>query len=86
MNFDIDIAIVVGFLILTLIIGLGHGYKVQTMEQYALGGRNFSTGALIATIVASWIGGGTFFTSLSRTYSDGLAFILPVYGMILSFS
>lgn len=61
MNFDIDILIIVGFLLLTLIIGLGHGYKVKTIEQYALGGRNFSTGALIATIVASWIGGGTFF-------------------------
>ena len=85
MSVDIDIAIVIGFLVVTLIIGLGHGNKVKTIEQYALGDRNFSTGALIATIVASWIGGGTFFTSLSRTYSDGITFILPVYGMVLSF-
>lgn len=85
MSVDIDIAIVIGFLVVTLIIGLGHGNKVRTIEQYALGDRNFSTGALIATIVASWIGGGTFFTSLSRTYSDGITFILPVYGMVLSF-
>ena len=84
-NFDIDVAIVVGFLILTLVVGLGHGQKVKTIEQYALGNRNFSTGALIATTVASWIGGGTFFTSLSRTYSDGISFIIPVYGMVLSF-
>ena len=56
MSVDIDIAIVIGFLVVTLIIGLGHGNKVKTIEQYALGDRNFSTGALIATIVASWIG------------------------------
>ena len=85
MSVDIDIAIVIVFLVATLVIGLGYGNKVRTIEQYALGDRNFSTGALIATIVASWIGGGTFFTSLSRTYSDGITFILPVYGMVLSF-
>ena len=69
MSVDIDIAIVIVFLVVTLVIGLGYGSKVRTIEQYALGDRNFSTGALIATIVASWIGGGTFFTSLSRKYS-----------------
>ena len=50
---NIDIIIVVSFLLLTLAVGLSHGQKVKTLKDYALGGRNFSTGALIATIVAT---------------------------------
>ena len=66
MSFDIDIAIVVGFLALTLIVGLGHGQKVKTIKDYALGGRNFSTAALVATTVATWASGSGFFVTLSK--------------------
>jgi Na+/proline symporter/signal transduction histidine kinase len=84
MTFDIDIAIVVTFLILTLAVGLGHGKKVKTIQDYALGGRDFSTGALVATIVATWIGGGFFFTVMSKVYSDGLFFLIALLGMSIS--
>ena len=67
---NIDIAIVVTFLILTLVVGLGHGQKVKTIKDYALGGRNFSTGALVATIVATQASGSGFFTTLSNTYAN----------------
>lgn len=50
---DIDLFIVVSFLVLTLAVGLGHGQKVKNIKDYALGERNFSTGALVATIVAT---------------------------------
>lgn len=67
-----DTSLVIGFLILTLIVGLGHGQKVKTIKDYALGGRNFSTGALVSTITATWITGSGFFIVLSKTYTDGL--------------
>jgi len=82
---NIDIAIVIGFLILTLVVGLGHGKGIKNIKDYALGGRNFSTGALVATIVATWISGGTFFIALSKTYSEGLYYIIASSGMALSF-
>ena len=82
---NLDIAIVVGFLIVTLVVGLGHGKGIKNIKDYALGGRNFSTGALVATLVATWIGGSAFFIDLSKTYSDGLSYIIPVYGEALSF-
>ena len=85
MNFDIDIAIVVGFLILTLVVGLGHGQKVKTIKDYALGGRNFSTAALVATIVATWASGSGFFVTLSKTYSDGFYYMFASSGMGISF-
>ena len=42
MNFDI--AIVVGFLTITLAIGLYYGKGIKTVKEYALGGRKFYSG------------------------------------------
>ena len=69
MYFNIDSIVIVSFLILILVVGLYHGRDVKTIEQYALGGRKFSTGTLVSTIVATWIGGDylfiTFFISIN---------------------
>ncbi|MCP5369849.1 MAG: hypothetical protein H6909_04095 [Rickettsiaceae bacterium] len=83
MNFDILIVII--FLLTTLVIGLGYGRSIKNIRDYALGDRKFSTGALIATLVATWIGGSSFFLDLSCTYSEGLYYAIPVYGEALSF-
>ena len=72
MNLNIDTIIFLGFLAINLIVGLRYGKTVKNMKDYALGGRNFSTGALVATIVATWTSGSGFFITLSKTYSDGL--------------
>ena len=82
---NIDIAIVVGFLILTLVVGLGHGQRVKTIKDYALGGRNFSTAALVATIVATWVSGSGFVVALSKTYTDGLHYKVASTGIAISF-
>jgi Na+/proline symporter len=60
MTFDIDLAIVISFLVVTLVVGLGQSSKVTNIKEYALGGRNFSTGALVATMVATWASGSGF--------------------------
>lgn len=83
MNFDILIVII--FLLTTLVIGLGYGRYIKNIRDYALGDRKFSTGALIATLVATWIGGSSFFLDLSCTYSEGLYYAIPVYGEAISF-
>lgn len=85
MNFNIDIAMVVGFLILTLLVGLGHGQKVKTIKDYALGGRDFSTAALVSTIVATWVSGSGFMIALSKTYSDGLHYKFAASGFVIAF-
>jgi Na+/proline symporter/signal transduction histidine kinase len=74
MNFDS--VIVLGFLFIILIIGIIHGQKIKNIEDYALGGRNFTTTTLVCTIVATWIGGEDFFILVSESYSNGLYFIL----------
>ena len=78
--FNLDAGIVVFFLALTLAVGLGHGKSVKNIKDYALGGRNFSTTALVATIVATFASGSGFMVTLSRTYSDGLEHLLGALG------
>jgi len=60
---------------------LGHGKDVKTIKDYALGGRNFSTAALVATIVATWASGSGFFIDITNTYSDGLYYLLAALCM-----
>lgn len=73
----IDIAIVVISLTITLFVGMYHGRSVTTINQFALGDRNFSTVTLVATIVATWAAGDDFFISINETYEHGLYFIIP---------
>jgi len=83
MNFDI--VLVISFLLITLVVGLSYGKNVKNIKDYALGGRNFSTTALVATIVATWASSSAFFITMSKTYSDGLYFLFASSGLGLSF-
>ncbi len=82
---SLDIAIFIGFLSVNLFVGLSYGRGVKDIKDYALGGRNFSTPTLVTTIVATWISGSGFFNILSKTYSDGLYYVLASIGMTVSF-
>ncbi len=84
MNLSVDLVIVIAFLTINLIVGLYHGIGVKTIKDHALGGRNFSTGAITATLVATWVSGSGFFITLSKTYSDGLPFIILSSSMALA--
>jgi Na+/proline symporter len=71
------------FLALNLIIGLRAGLKVESIQDFAIGGKVFSTGAVTSTIIATWTGGGFLFYALQNIYSNGLAFIIPMMGSTL---
>ena len=73
---NLDITIFIGFLALNLIVGLRYSKGIKTIQDYALGGRNFSTGALVAAIVATWVSGSGFFITINKTYTDGLYYLL----------
>ena len=68
----------------TLVIGLSYGWKVKTIRDYALGGKNFSTSTLVATIVATYSSGSGLFIDLENTYTSGLYYILASLGLPLS--
>ena len=83
MSLDIDIIIFIAFLVTNLVVGLAYGREVKTISDYSLGGRNFSTGALVSTIVATCVTGSGFFIILTKTYSDGLYYLIPTVFIII---
>jgi solute:Na+ symporter, SSS family len=72
----LDFGIFVIFLIATLVIGLSYGRSVKTLKDYALGGKNFSTSALVSTIVATWITGSFLTWRIGDMYANGLYAII----------
>jgi Na+/proline symporter len=82
LDIDVDIVIFIGFLVVNLIVGLSYSKQIKTIKDYSLGNRDFSTAALISTIVATCVTGRGFFIILSKTYSDGLYYLIPTIFII----
>jgi Na+/proline symporter/signal transduction histidine kinase len=82
MSFNIDSAIFISFLVLNLVVGLWYSKGTKTMKEYAIGNRDFSTATLAATLVATWISGSFFTTSVSETYKEGLWFFFAALGEV----
>ena len=74
----LDVALFSVFLAITLIVGLSR--SVKDFKDYALGGKNFSTATLVATIIATFYGGGSLFRALEKTYSIGLYYSIAMVG------
>jgi Na+/proline symporter len=81
MNFDIDVAIFVAYLLINVGLGLYWGRGNKTIADYALGGRNFSTGTLVSTIMAGYLGGDYLFITLAQVYTTGLHYAIGCLGM-----
>lgn len=63
------------FLFANLTLGLFSSRGVNTIRGYAVGDRKFTTAVIVATIVATWIGGHSFMDVLSEVHRQGLNFI-----------
>ena len=73
----IDFFIIATYLVAVLVIGImsGMGKNVNTtIKDYALGNRSFSTTALTATIVASWISANGTLGLTTEMYNKGWLF------------
>ncbi|AVP87370.1 Sensor histidine kinase YycG [Candidatus Phycorickettsia trachydisci] len=81
---QIDMAIFIGFIALTMIIGLSSSYGIKSMREYAIGDKKFSTATIAATIVATWAGGRDFVLIISETYNNGLYFIFSQLGEVIA--
>lgn len=84
MTFNLDIAIVIVFLITNLAAGVYSGRGIKNITEYAVGNRNFATTTLAATIIATWLSGSFFTVSVSQSYKEGVWFIPAAIGDILS--
>ncbi|MCP5370063.1 MAG: hypothetical protein H6909_05195 [Rickettsiaceae bacterium] len=81
---NIDIAIVVVFLLLNLGVGLYYGRGVTNIKEYAVGKQNFTTASIVSTVVATSVTGSLFIIGMSKMYTDGLCYFLPVCGLSVS--
>ena len=77
----VDLLILGVFLAATLIVGLSYGRQVTTIQDYALGGKNFSTYTLVATVVAMFASGSGFFLHVENIYTKGLYHLVPWLGV-----
>jgi Na+/proline symporter len=68
------------FLLANLFVGLWASRGVKSLEEYSIGKKDFSTSALTATIVSTWIGGSFMTSYLANIYTNGWYFILPFIG------
>ena len=84
MKFDLDTIVIIGFLIVNLIFGLFSSRGIKNIKEYAIGSRNFSTATIAATIIATWIGGGFFYSAISETYKEGLWHLIARFGDVLT--
>ncbi|MBN8523138.1 MAG: alkaline phosphatase [Rickettsiales bacterium] len=80
MQVDVDIVIISTFLVINFAVGLFYSRGKTTLREYAVGNKNFSTGTIAATVIATCIGGGFFSGAITETYKQGLYFIIPALG------
>ena len=80
----IDQAIVIGYLVITLIVGIYVGRNTKTIHDFAVGSRNFSTIVLVSTVFASVVDAGMTTGLASSTFSVGPIFLLAFLGIIIS--
>ena len=72
----VDFLILVIFLLVNIFVGFRIKRKVKDVNDYALGGRSFTTGVLTATIIATMLGGNYITSTISKVYSEGVIYIL----------
>jgi Na+/proline symporter/signal transduction histidine kinase/ActR/RegA family two-component response regulator len=77
---NLDLLIVSIYIAATMWVAFSFYNKMYSIKDYALGGMNFSTAALASTIIATWIGTGSFVIGISNAYVDGGIGILSGVG------
>ena len=81
---DIDLLIIIVFLVTTLAIGLYCSRSVATFRDYAVGSRNMSTWVIIVSLIATY-GGNFLHTQLTGYYYQRLYMLLLSLGSPLRF-
>ncbi|MEY3403641.1 MAG: hypothetical protein RLZZ86_3263, partial [Cyanobacteriota bacterium] len=86
MVWTIDHGIFILFLILNIIFGLKSSKGIKNIREYAIGDGSFNTSTIVATTVATWMCGETFFSTITETYQHGLYFLIPcILAFVMNF-
>lgn len=74
---NLDTIIFTLFMLANLVVGLFYSRGIKNTADYVIGGRDFATPTIAATVIATFIGAGTFSHGLAESYRQGLYFIIP---------
>lgn len=81
----LDQAIVIGYLLVVLVVGLLVGRNTKTIDDFAVGKRNFSTFVLFVSVFASVIDGSATLGLAETVFSHGHIYFLSYLGIIISY-
>lgn len=81
--YDLDHLIVYGFLGIVLIVGFIAGRKIKDIRSYAIADKQYGSGILIVTLLATIIGGGFGIGSIKNVFADGLVQIVGALGFVI---
>ena len=84
-DINVDLSIVVLYLVVTLAVGIFAGRNVKTMKDFSVSSKVFPMSVLVSTIFATWIGADDLIGLCERVYSVGLSFLMITLGLSLSF-
>lgn len=76
----VDVAIVVGYLVLLVAIGLRGGSKVKNAADFTATGKQYGTFVIFATLSASFVGGGYSSGNAAAAYEHGIGTALTLFG------
>lgn len=74
----LDIAIIIIYLVLCLVIGLYKAGRIKNIKEYTLGNGNISSTVLLFTILATYLGAGSTIGTVEKLYTMGLIFALAI--------
>ena len=79
----LDQGIVTVYLVAILGLGLWSSRRIDSMQQFAVAGRNFTSLVIFATLSASFIGGGFSIGNAEKVFLFGIANIVALWGFSL---
>ncbi|WP_243017960.1 sodium:solute symporter family protein [Candidatus Cardinium hertigii] len=86
MLFDIQLLMIIAFLLSTLLVVFCTVRRFTTFRAYAVGNRQFSTASLVSTALACYYGGGTLTTNITQ-FCHGIYWVgFRCFGIIAAFS
>ena len=77
---SLDGLIVAAFLLITLVVGLRAGRGIKDIREYAIANKQYGTGVLTMTFLATYIGGSTILAKPAITFSEGCIITLAELG------
>ena len=79
----LDYAIISGYLIAILLLGLWSGKGMKTLSDFSVSHRSYGSMVIFATLSASFIGGGFSIGNAEKVYRLGIANIVALWGFSL---